>query len=231
MSVPSSVIVNPWLFSNYVSQAGQSPDALPIPTTNNGSNVSALIELQSTTQGFLLSRMTTAQRNALNPGNGLQIYNTTTNTLDVYINGAWNQFGVGTLQASGSITPVVWNAIQTQPVSLVPAAGAGTLLIPDILVLELVYNSVAYLLGGNVYVEYGSGAGGNGNAATGTIPNTFIQGTASASILTTGIIGGANGLANANCVNQPLYLTASTNFTTGNSTINWFLRYRVLTGL
>jgi uncharacterized protein (TIGR02145 family) len=45
---------------------------------------SALLELQSTEQGFLLPRMTQAQRDAIvSPAKGLQIYNTTTDCLDI----------------------------------------------------------------------------------------------------------------------------------------------------
>lgn len=51
--------------------------------------VSAGIELSSTIKAFLMSRMTTTQRNALTAVNGMQIYNTTTNQMEGYINGVW----------------------------------------------------------------------------------------------------------------------------------------------
>jgi hypothetical protein len=45
----------------------------------------AILELDSTTKGLLLSRMTTTQRNAIsNPVAGLLIYNTTTNKVNLY---------------------------------------------------------------------------------------------------------------------------------------------------
>jgi hypothetical protein len=45
---------------------------------------SALFEVQSTDKGFLLPRMTQAQRDAIvNPAKGLQIYNTTSDCVDV----------------------------------------------------------------------------------------------------------------------------------------------------
>ncbi len=54
-------------------------------------DASSILELVSTTQGFLPPRMTTAQRNAIAaPAVGLVIYNTTTNKLNVYT-GAWEQ--------------------------------------------------------------------------------------------------------------------------------------------
>jgi len=47
--------------------------------TSVSNNVSSLLEITSTTRGFLPPRMTTTQRNAISsPANGLQLYNTTT---------------------------------------------------------------------------------------------------------------------------------------------------------
>ncbi|CAN1502113.1 hypothetical protein MCEGE10_00532 [Flavobacteriaceae bacterium] len=49
-------------------------------------NASAVLDITSTEKGFLLPRMTTVQRDAIqNPANGLLIYNTTTNSLEVFI--------------------------------------------------------------------------------------------------------------------------------------------------
>lgn len=50
----------------------------------------ALLELDSTSQGFLLPRMTTTQRNAISsPDTGLTIFNTTTNQQENYNGSAW----------------------------------------------------------------------------------------------------------------------------------------------
>lgn len=54
-------------------------------------NSSAALEIISTQRGFLLPRMTTAQRDAIaSPAAGLMIYNTTTNKLNVFTT-AWEQ--------------------------------------------------------------------------------------------------------------------------------------------
>lgn len=46
---------------------------------------SALVDINSTTKGFLAPRMTTAQRDAISsPATGLIVYNTTTNKLNVF---------------------------------------------------------------------------------------------------------------------------------------------------
>lgn len=50
---------------------------------------SALLELQSTIGALLLTRMTTAQRDALTPADGMVIYNTTTAQFEGRADGAW----------------------------------------------------------------------------------------------------------------------------------------------
>ena len=53
-------------------------------------DVSAAVEILSTTLGFLLPRMTTAQRDAISsPAAGLVVYNTTTNKINVRVAAAW----------------------------------------------------------------------------------------------------------------------------------------------
>jgi hypothetical protein len=57
-------------------------------------NASALLDLTSTTKGFLPPRMTTAQRDAISsPATGLTIYNTTTNAVEYYTGTAWTGGG------------------------------------------------------------------------------------------------------------------------------------------
>ena len=51
---------------------------------------SSLVQVDSTTQGVLLPRMTTTQRDAISsPATGLEIYNTTTNRKEVYNGTIW----------------------------------------------------------------------------------------------------------------------------------------------
>jgi hypothetical protein len=53
-------------------------------------NASSVLDLESTTQGFLPPRMTSTQRDAIaSPAAGLVIYNTTTNLLNVYNGTMW----------------------------------------------------------------------------------------------------------------------------------------------
>ena len=56
--------------------------------SNTPANASSVVEISSTTAGFLLPRMTTAQRNAIqNPATALQIYNTSTKCLEMFFSG------------------------------------------------------------------------------------------------------------------------------------------------
>jgi hypothetical protein len=49
-----------------------------------------MLDVSSTTKGFLPPRMTTAQRDAISsPPAGLVIYNTSTNVLNFYNGSAW----------------------------------------------------------------------------------------------------------------------------------------------
>jgi hypothetical protein len=70
---------------------------------------SAKLEVQSSTQGFLLPRMTESQRNKiLNPANGLIIFNTSSGSLNYFVNGLWHELiavpvgAIGSLNCAGS---------------------------------------------------------------------------------------------------------------------------------
>jgi hypothetical protein len=69
--------------------------------TNNPDN-SAILDIQSTNKGVLFPRLSTAQRASVTPSEGMTIFNTTTNCMDVYSGGAWK-----------SLCPC--NAAPTQP--------------------------------------------------------------------------------------------------------------------
>ncbi len=60
-------------------------------------NASAQLDIQGTTGGLLLPRLTTTQRNAItSPANGLLVYNITTNNLNYFKTGTgWTEVGAG----------------------------------------------------------------------------------------------------------------------------------------
>ncbi len=63
-----------------------------INATGATPDTKAILDISSTTSGLLIPRMSTAERNAITtPPTGLQVYNTTTNTLDIYKGSIWDQ--------------------------------------------------------------------------------------------------------------------------------------------
>jgi len=75
-----------------------------ISSTSITPHSSSILELRSTTLGFLPPRMTTTERDAIaSPANGLVIYNTTINLLNFYNGSSWQITGGGNI-SSVSIT-------------------------------------------------------------------------------------------------------------------------------
>ena len=73
---------------NAVQQALATYPRLAIGVSS--ADASATLELKSTTRGFLLPRMTTAQRDLIvSPKAGLVIYNTTTNLINFHNGTVW----------------------------------------------------------------------------------------------------------------------------------------------
>ena len=113
-------------------------------------DASALLDISSTTKGFLPPRMTTTQRDAVaSPAEGLTVFNTTTDKLNVFAGGAWTESGsggsfgtgnsgfVGSLVYPGSAS-CVWGSSGTSFANL-PAdsdcgapAVSGAAVVPDV---------------------------------------------------------------------------------------------------
>ena len=84
VSSSSQTKVGSLTVSGQVGIGTSSPDA------------SALLDISSASKGFLIPRMTTAQRDAIaSPVEGLLIYNTDTNQVNGYASGAWGAIGSG----------------------------------------------------------------------------------------------------------------------------------------
>lgn len=78
-----------WSVWSAIGVTINSPELANLRPSNNPS---ARLAVNSTTQGFLPPRMTTAQINAIaSPADGLMVYNTTLNKLCVREAGAWKQ--------------------------------------------------------------------------------------------------------------------------------------------
>lgn len=77
-------------------------------------DASAQLDVQSTTKGFLPPRMTTTQRNAIvSPANGLTIYNTTLNQMQIYSTAAAAWVAVGAGATGGGNDQIFWENGQT----------------------------------------------------------------------------------------------------------------------
>ena len=94
---PISISGNPIYIATRFNNATTVP-AIFINNTNNQQvgintptpNASAQLEINSTNRGVLFPRMTTAQRDLIaTPADGLVIYNTTDNKLQVRAAGVW----------------------------------------------------------------------------------------------------------------------------------------------
>lgn len=146
-------------------------------------NSSCGFELQSTTFGFVLPRMTTTQRNALTGTAGMQVYNTTTGSVDTYGSTAW--LG-GTSYATGTLTQANLTGMYANPVQILPAPGANYIYAVDQFVMKTGYNTAAFTLGGNIYLQYGNAANAAGPLATSAIANTLLNTAANEAAVTIG---------------------------------------------
>jgi len=89
-----------------------------VNTTGASADPSAVFDASSNTQGLLIPRMTTAERNAIvNPAEGLQIFNTTTKCFEAYISPMWQSTFCGCNPPISPIagthsptsTEIIWN--------------------------------------------------------------------------------------------------------------------------
>ncbi|MFM9909729.1 MAG: tail fiber domain-containing protein [Chitinophagaceae bacterium] len=72
--------------------------AQSVGINNNAPHASAILDVQSSTKGFLMPRMTTLQRNAIaSPAAGLKVYDTDTNIFWFYNGTAWLPIAAGNL--------------------------------------------------------------------------------------------------------------------------------------
>ena len=129
---------------------------------NNGTNIgvgtvspdaSSISDLTSTTQGFLMPRMTTIQRNAIaNPANGLMVFNLTTGCPNYFFNSQWFEWcGTG-------VTPVA-------AISSINCAGATT-----------TGSLTQGMLSNNVSVSIGYLGGNGGSYSSQSISSTGVTG-------------------------------------------------------
>lgn len=112
------------LFAIFLISVPQLFAQVGISATSITPDASSILELRSNTKGFLPSRMTTTERNAIaTPATGLFIYNTTTNQLNYYNGSSWQIAGgesvnsaitaAGTTQATATALISDYNIVTT----------------------------------------------------------------------------------------------------------------------
>ena len=88
-------------------------------------SASSLIDLVSTTGGFLMPRVTTTQRDAISsPATGLLVVNTTTSSIDLYNGSSWQSLAAGSV---GTVTSVGLTVPSWLSVSGSPVTSSGSL--------------------------------------------------------------------------------------------------------
>jgi uncharacterized protein (TIGR02145 family) len=109
------LILNILTISFVLSQSGISVNSTGIKADN-----STILDISSTSQGLLIPRMTTVQRNFIaSPTTSLLIFNITTNCFEAYVNGSWYSVSCPppctnpVMPTAGTNTPgqtqIVWN--------------------------------------------------------------------------------------------------------------------------
>jgi hypothetical protein len=121
--------------------------------------------------------------------------------------------------------------LNSVPIQIVPAAGAGTLIVPRMMVASLVYNSATYACNAaGVSLKYGTA--GAGTSTGFTLSQAFIQSSTGTNVQIVNQSSAATYLPATTDFNVPLTLIASTSDpTTGDSALYVRVYFRIIAGL
>lgn len=121
-----------------------------------------------------------------------------------------------------TLTSAQIKALSTTPVSLVPAQGAGTLIIVDEIVLKNTYGTATYTGGNNLEFRYTDASGAKVSA---DIASTFINLVATGYAYVRGLVTALTPVANA-----PIVVRVPTaDPAVGDGVITGFIKYHVVT--
>lgn len=131
--------------------------------------------------------------------------------------------------ATVSLTAAQINGMYAVPVQLLASPGAGKLIIIDSILWDIAFVSAQYAAGGAIAAQYGNTIHGGGPAASGTLAAASLNGVAASGFLSN---AGSAGLLNVTATaseNTAVFLSnATAAFTTGDSTVNLYIKYRIL---
>lgn len=135
--------------------------------------------------------------------------------------------GGGIQSISGTIANGPAQAAYTTPISLIPAAGANTMIIVERITWEFV-GGTPFVGSGDFIAEYGSVAHGTGAAACGSVLNASFVGLGASTILFSNpTVASIPVAANTN-LGVFLSATGGANFT-GGGALNYTIQYYVIT--
>jgi NAD/NADP transhydrogenase alpha subunit len=119
-------------------------------------------------------------------------------------------------------------ALYDTPVNLVPAQGAGSLILVDKVVVDYHFLTAQTTAGGAIAAQYDSTVHGAGVAATATIAAATLNGFAANAVMSVGSV--AVSQADTAVYNKGIYLSnATADFATGAGSLVVYTYYRVLT--
>ncbi len=131
--------------------------------------------------------------------------------------------------ATVALTAAQINGMYATPVQLIAAPGAGKLILIEAIIWDIAFVSAQYAAGGAIQAQYGNTVHGAGSPASASLAAGTLNGVAASGFLANA--SGASVLnAPATVENTAVYLSNATGaFTTGDSTVNLYIRYRVIT--
>lgn len=128
-----------------------------------------------------------------------------------------------------NLTAAQINGMYATPVQIVAAPGAGKLILIDSILWDIAFVSAQYAAGGAIQAQYGNTIHGAGSPASASIAAATLNGVAASGFIANGS-GAATLNAPATVENTAVFLSNATGaFTTGDSTVTLYVRYRVVT--
>ncbi len=174
-------------FASYSQSLGINTDGSP-------AHASAILDVKSTEKGFLSPRMTTIQRDAIaSPAAGLEIYNTTTNTKNVFNGTSWMSNVGHVIQVTVIQFPLVATTTGVIPFdNTIPQSTEGGEFM-TILFTPKLANSLLIV---EAYANFNCGNPGNDGPPTGALFQDSNTGAFAASCGAT-VFGGSAGQINS----------------------------------
>ena len=131
--------------------------------------------------------------------------------------------------ATVTLTAAQINGMYATPVQILAAQGAGKLILIDSILWDIAFVSAQYASGGAIQAQYGNTVHGAGSPASASIAAATLNGVAASGFIANGS-GSATLNAPATVENTAVFLSNATGpFTTGDSTVTLYIRYRVVT--